>query len=182
MIPKLAQRAIHATIPCFAIAAASAAPVVAAASNGVEATRTAGLVRAHADYPTIASVAFGVIVAKLPQSFECRTTPCLFSGLTLQAAAGVGGGEVALGFGRLTGETGRGNWLIRRPYIGYGVRAAALRTWGEAALVPAGDTFLGVEGAFTVAQFGIRLGVFRRTETVQGEKDWRLFGGMGWGF
>ena len=45
-----------------------------------------------------------------------------------------------------------------------------------------GDTFLGVEGAMAVAQFGLRLGVFQRVATSDGENDWRVFGGLGWGF
>jgi hypothetical protein len=34
----------------------------------------------------------------------------------------------------------------------------------------------------SVAQFGMRLGLFRRVEPVAGQNDWRVFGGMGWGF
>jgi hypothetical protein len=33
-----------------------------------------------------------------------------------------------------------------------------------------------------IAQFGLRMGVFRRTEPVVGENDWRIFAGAGWGF
>jgi hypothetical protein len=62
------------------------------------------------------------------------------------------------------------------------VRAAAVRTWGASTLDPQGATYLGVEGAGVVAQFGMRLGVFRRVETVPGKKDWRVFGGAGWNF
>src|SRR5262245_43367181 len=117
----------------------------------------------------------------MPADFECKT-PCLFHGVTLQVSAGLGGGELALGYGSLVGESGRGDWLLRRVFMGYGVRAAAVRTWGESTLDPHGATFVGVEAGLVVAQFGLRIGVFRRTELVAGDEDWRIFGGAGWGF
>lgn len=157
------------------------APAFGADADGPGRSRTAGLLRVHWDYPAKASVGFGVIVAKLPSSFDCHTS-CLLRGLTVQGAAGLGAGELAIGYGSLIGETGRGDWLVRHPFIGYGVRAAAVRTWGASTLDPHGETYLGVEGAMAVAQFGLRIGVFRRTEFVFGEQDWRIFGGAGWGF
>jgi hypothetical protein len=156
-------------------------PAFGGEGDGPEKTRTAGLLRVHWDYPAKASLGFGVVVAKLPSSFECHTS-CLFHGLTVQGAAGLGGGEVAVGYASVIGETGRGDWLLRHAYVGYGVRAAAVRTWGASTLDPHGATYLGVEGAMVIAQFGLRIGVFRRTEPVVGEKDWRIFGGVGWGF
>ena len=176
---SLTRRLVPTTILCIAIAAA--VPGFAAEADGPETTRTAGLLRVHWDYPAKASLGFGVVVAKLPSSFGCRTA-CHFNGVTVQGAAGLGGGELAVGYGSLVGESGHGDWLLRRDFIGYGVRAAMVRTWGASTLAPDGDTFLGVEGAMVVAQFGFRLGVFRRVETVHGEKDWRVFGGAGWGF
>jgi hypothetical protein len=156
-------------------------PAFGAAEDGAETSRTAGLLRAHWDYPAKASLGFGVVVAKLPSSFECRTS-CLFHGATIQGAAGLGGGELAIGYGSLIGETGSGGWLIRRAFVGYGVRAAAVRTWGASTLDPHGETYVGVEGAVVIAQFGLRAGVFRRADPVVGEKDWRVFCGAGWGF
>ena len=152
------------------------------AEDASEASRTAGLLRVHWDYPAKASLGFGVIATRMPANFECKTA-CLFHGVTIQGAAGLGAGELALGYGSLVGETtGPGEWLLRRVYVGYGVRAAVVRTWGASTLDPSGATFLGVEGAMTVAQFGMRLGVFHRVEPVPGQGDWRVFGGAGWGF
>jgi hypothetical protein len=151
------------------------------AGDAPEASRTAGLIAAYWDYPTKASLGFGVVATRMPGNFECKTS-CLFHGVTFQTAAGLGGGELALGYGSLIGETGSGAWLLRRVFVGYGVRAAVLRTWGLSTLDSSGETFLGVEGAMTIAQFGMRLGVFHRVETVPGQSDWRVFGGAGWGF
>jgi hypothetical protein len=167
---------VRTIIACIVVAASAAgSPAFPLEADGPDTWRTAGLIRAHWDYPAQASVGFGVIVAKMPSSFDCRT-PCHFNGVTFQGSAGIGGGELAVGYGSLVGETGREDWLIRRSFIGYGVRAAAVRTWGTSTPDSEGDTFLGVEGAMAVAQFGLRLGVFH------GENDWRVFGGLGWGF
>jgi hypothetical protein len=131
-------------------------------------------------YPTQAALGFGTIVTKMPANFECAT-PCLFRGATIQGSAGAGGGELAIGYGSLVGETGRGRWLLRHVYVGYGVRAALLRTWGSSNLT-SGETYWGVEGAFTIAQFGLTLGAFLPTAPSDGPTSWRIFGGAGWGF
>ena len=55
--------------------------------------------------------------------------------------------------------TGRGRWVMRPPFVGYGVRAALERTWGSGASDAHGNTYVGLEGAFGVAQVGVRLGV-----------------------
>jgi hypothetical protein len=149
--------------------------------DAAEASRTGGLIGAGWTYPTKASVDFGMIATRMPASFECRT-PCRYHGVTVQGTAGLGGGELALGYGSLVGETGSGSWLLRRVFVGYGVRAAVVRTWGMSTLDPGGATFAGVEGAMTVAQFGVKLGIFRRVEPAPGQGDWRVFGGAGWGF
>jgi len=153
----------------------------ARADDGKPALRTGGLLRVHWDYPAKASLGFGVILARMPESFDCKTT-CQFRGATIQGAAGLGAGELAVGYGSLVGETGRGAWLIRHVYVGYGVRAVALRTWGSSTLDPEGSTFLGAEGAFTIAQFGVTLGAFRRLDPSPGDRSWRVMGGIGWGF
>ena len=180
VIVTLAQRASLAFVVALAVASQPYDTAVRA-DDGGSAFRTAGLLRAHWDYPARASIGFGMIAARMPANFECKTA-CLFRGVTFQAAAGLGAGELAVGYGSLIGETGRGTWLVRRAYVGYGVRAALVRTWGASTPYPAGTTFLGVEAAATVAQFGVRLGLFRQVEQTHGQKDWRLFGGAGWSF
>jgi hypothetical protein len=157
------------------------AGVAARAADAPDARRTGGLVRAQFGYPAQASLAFGVLVTKMPENFDCKTT-CLFRGATVQGSAGTGAGEIAVGYGSLVGETGRGSWLLRRVYIGYGIRAALVRTWGMSNLYPHGVTFWGLEGAFTVSQLSLTLGVFRPTSPLDDGHSWRIFGGAGWGF
>ena len=176
----MVRRATRTCVAGLVVLALSGAAAVRA-EDAAEAPRTAGILGAYWGYPTKASLDFGVIATKMPANFECKT-PCSFRGVTLQGAAGLGGGEFAVGYGSLIGETGRGRWLLRRVFVGYGVRAALVRTWGISTLDPDGATFVGIEGAMTVAQFGMRLGLFRRVEPVAGQYDWRVFGGAGWGF
>ena len=168
-------------LPVIVLGTVLAATPGVAAQDAAPAMRTAGLLRIHWDYPAMASVGFGVIAGSMPANFDCKT-PCHLDGVTVQGAAGLGGGELAVGYGNVVGESGRGDWLLRRVYVGYGVRAALLRTWGTSAPDPHGGTFLGVEGAATIAQFGVRLGVFRRVDPVSDRRDWRAFGGAGWNF
>jgi hypothetical protein len=176
LIDRVSRALFH-----VAVVLALSSATGARAGDAPEASRTAGLMAAYWDYPTKASLGFGVVATRMPATFECKT-PCLFHGVTFQVAAGLGGGELALGYGSLIGETGSGAWLLRRVFVGYGVRAAVVRTWGLSTLDPAGATFMGVEGAMTVAQFGVRLGVFHQIESARGQADWRIFGGAGWGF
>ena len=176
-ITPVSERSIRRALGGLVVLTAS----LVRAEDAAPTFRTNGLMRVHWDYPAKASLGFGVIAARIPANYGCKT-PCLFHGLTIQGAAGIGGLELAVGYGSFVGETGPGSWLIRRTFIGYGVRAAAVRTWGASPLDPHGATYLGVEAAGVVAQFGLRLGVFRRVETVPGKKDWRVFGGAGWNF
>ena len=177
----MAQRAEVRAFVCGLCLLVLSGTIWLSAEDSAEAPRTAGLIGAFWNYPTKATIGFGMIATRMPANFECHTA-CLFRGVTLQGSAGLGGGELALGYGSLMGETGRGNWLLRRAFVGYGVRASVVRTWGLSTLDPGGATFLGVEGAMTVAQFGIRLGVFHRVEPAAGQADWQVFGGAGWGF
>jgi hypothetical protein len=153
----------------------------ATAADAPPATRTGGLLRASWDYPTQATLGFGVVVTTMPANYDCKTT-CFYRGATIQGSAGTGGGELAIGYGSLVGETGHGDWLLRHVYVGYGVRMALLRTWGMSSLDPHGTTFWGVEGAFTVGQFSLTMGAFRPTAPDDDQRAWRIFGGAGWGF
>ena len=167
--------------------AAAAALIIAASGSAFadgdlpDARRSGGLIRAHWDYPAEASVGFGVIVTRMPGNFDCKTT-CNYRGATIQGSVGLGAGELAIGYGSVVGETGHGDWLLRRVFVGYGVRAALLRTWGESSLTPEGRTYWGVEGAFTLSQFNVMIGVFRPVSPSDDLRSWHVFGGAGWGF
>jgi hypothetical protein len=132
-------------------------------------------------YPQKLGGAIGAIVTRLPKDYDCTTT-CLLRGLTVQGTAGLGGGGVALGYGSLVGETGASLRFIRHPYVGWGARAAYLRTWRGSELEPGGANFLGAEAGVTIAQFNLVVGVFHILGPERPGQDWRVFGGAGWGF
>lgn len=132
-------------------------------------------------YPSQLAGSFGAIFTRLPVDYDCTTT-CLLRGLTVHGTAGLGAGGLAIGYGSLVGETGADRTFIRHAYVGWGARAAFLRTWGSATLHPEGASYLGVETAATIAQFGLTFGAFRRLGPDRPGADWRVFGSVGWGF
>jgi hypothetical protein len=143
--------------------------------------RVYGLARVHWDYPLELSGGSGVIFTRLPRDFDCTTT-CLMEGFTLQGALGTGGAEASFGYASIVAETGRSRAFLRHVYVGYGIRAAYVRTWGTSNLSPEGDDFVGVESAWTIAQFSMTLGVFRRVPASDPGDRTKVFAGLGWGF
>ena len=82
----------------------------------------------------------------------------------------------------IMGETGRTRSFLSDIYLAYGIKGALLRTWGGADLRPADQTFVGVEGDFTVIRVNFSLGVFRHVGSGNPDDDWIVTGGIGWGF
>jgi hypothetical protein len=132
-------------------------------------------------YPQKLAGTIGVIVTRLPADYDCATT-CLLRGMTFQANAGLAGGGLALGYGSLVGETGASRRFLRHPYVGWGARAAYLRTWRGSELDPGGASFLGGEAGVTIAQFSLVVGLFHPVGPDPSQGGWRVFGGAGWGF
>jgi hypothetical protein len=143
--------------------------------------RVYGLARVHWDYPLKLTGGSGIFVTSLPRDYDCTTT-CPMRGFTFQGAVGTGGGEASVGYASMVAETGRSRWFLRHVYVGYGVRAAYVRTWGASTLSPEGDDFLGLQTAFTIAQFSLTLGAFRRVPSDDPGSPTKVFGGIGWGF
>lgn len=81
--------------------------------------------------------------------------------------AGVGGGRVAVGLDN-TGEA----------RFGYALKAALLRTWIYSLEVDENQTFLGLEGAFSIKKLVVNVGGYRRIN--DGDDDW--LGSVGLGF
>lgn len=151
------------------------------AHEAEQSRRTYTLGRIQWSYPQKLAGTIGVIVTRLPKDYDCATT-CLLRGLTVQGTAGIGGGGLALGYGSLVGETGASRRFIRHPYVGWGARAAFLRTWRGSELTPGGADFLGAEAGVTIAQFNLVVGIFHTLGPDPPVQNWRVFGGAGWGF
>ena len=121
------------------------------------------------------------MVVRQPASYDC-TTVCQFRGWLFQAEPGLAGGQLSAGYAVVTGEKGRNKHFLSNVYVGYGVKGALLRTWGEANLDPPDQTLLGVEGDFTVIRVNFSLGVFRHVGSGEPDDRWLIAGGIGWGF
>lgn len=87
----------------------------------------------------------------------------------MQAEAGIGGGRLAVGLDN-TGEK----------TIGYGVKAAILRTWFEPIDVERDQTFLGVDIELSVKRLILNAGGYRRIS--DGDDDWIVSAGLGFVF
>ena len=143
--------------------------------------RAYGLARVHWDYPLGVSGGAGVLLTSLPRDFDCTTT-CPMRGFTIQGAVGLGGAEASVGWANMVAETGKSRRFLRHVYVGYGIRAAYVRTWGASNIDPGGDDFLGLQTAWTIAQFNVTFGVFRRVPATDPGDRTKVFAGMGWGF
>lgn len=100
----------------------------------------------------------------------------------VQLDIGLGGAELGVGYAYVVAMRPPGRPFLTEVYLGYGVRAALLRTWGRAPFDPATRNFAGLELAFSVAQVSFTLGYFRQISEGVGEVGGRWGGGMGWGF
>jgi len=143
--------------------------------------RVYALGRVQIDYPRRLTASSGFIVTRLPRDFDCTTT-CLIQGPTVHGTLGLSGAGLAVGYGSLVGETGASGSFLRHAFVGWGARAAYLRTWRGAWDAPEGADYAGVEAAATAAQFALTFGVYRHVGAGAPEADWRVFFGAGWGF
>ena len=137
--------------------------------------------RVRVGFPQRLSAATGWIFSRQPKHRDCRVV-CPFDGWTVQVEPGWSGGQLAVGYASIRGETGAGNRYIRNPYLGWGIKGALLRSWNGADLHPPDQTLLGVEGEFTVIQLNFSLSLFREIGPGPADDDWIVGGGFGWGF
>ena len=143
--------------------------------------RVVGLGRARLSHPQKLSGAIGAIVFRQPRSYDC-TAVCEFRGFLFQAEPGLAGGQLAAGYAVVMGEKGRFRHFLSDVFLAYGIKAALLRTWGDSRLTPSDQTFLGVEGDFTVIRIHFSLGVYRHMGSGTTDDPWLVSGGVGWGF
>ena len=143
--------------------------------------RFIGLTRARLSYPLKLSGAVGVMRVRQPRSFDCSTV-CDNHGYFAAIEPGISGIQASWGYAWLVGERKLNSTFLSDVYAGWGVRAAALRTWGKSAFDPPGQTFLGVEGDLTLTSANLSLGVFRGVDRDDEDREWIGMIGLGWGF
>jgi hypothetical protein len=123
----------------------------------------------------------GWMFARVESDFDCHTI-CDLRGPTLQIEPGLDGGQLSVGYARIFGETGHYDRFLVSPYLGIGLRGTVLRTWREGNLGPAGLTYLGIEGQFTVTKVSFTLGALWHAGGGNAAQGWAFSWGFGWGF
>ncbi len=143
--------------------------------------RSIGLWRVGFSIPSGATLAAGVMRARLPAANPCRLL-CSFRGPYAQAAAGANGMRLSLGYGRLWADlTGRGRF-VANAFMGMGVRASLVRTWNDPlGGTEAGATLAGPEIELSMAKINLSLGALRRLDGRHAG-DWLVTWGLGFGF
>jgi len=143
--------------------------------------RVVGMGRARVSYPQKFSVALGGIVSRQPKDYDCRTV-CVFRGFMMQAEPGLSGGQLSAGYAVVNGVMKPDTRTLSHVYVGYGIKGALLRTWGDSDLGPDNRTLAGVEGEFTFIGINVSLGLFRHVGSDDPDDPWVVTGGIGWGF
>jgi hypothetical protein len=143
--------------------------------------RRFGLLGLRLSYPQQVAGSVGAIWVRQPIDFDCSTV-CDFRGPIAQIEPGLAGARLAAGYAVLVGETGSNARYLRRVYVGLGIKGTLLRTWGNANVTPADQTFAGVEVSATVAQVNFRVGLLRSLSHTESGDRWLIAGGLGWGF
>jgi hypothetical protein len=185
--PKLLAALVSVALPLAgAWSSASAAEDPTVAPDAIVApphdeSHAVGLGRVRVGHPLGLSAGVGVLFARQPANYDCRSI-CDYRGLVLQAEPGVRGAQLSAGYAVVTGEKRREGFFLPHVYVGYGIRGALLRSWSNSPLEPSRQTLAGVEGAFTVAQFSFTLGLFHQIAGESATDPWLLAGGFGWGF
>jgi hypothetical protein len=151
-----------------------------AAEDGSE-RRFVGVGRARMSHPQVLSIGIGTMIVRQPADWPC-TAVCRYRGTLLQIEPGLGGAQASAGWATLMADRREGSTFLSRAYVGWGVKGAVLRTWGDAPLDPEDQTLIGVEGEFSVIGINFTLAVFRSLDESEGAEPWRLGGGLGWGF
>jgi len=154
-------------------------PPAAAGNPDGEVRVAVGTARVRAASPVGGAAAVGVVFARLPADWPCSTA-CDHRGFAVQAEAGTDGAGVSVGWASVIGRRFRTAPWVGHVYVGWGIRATAVRTWDGPLGEPAG-TRVGIEGAFTVAGASATLAVYRATAGPE-RGSWSVGGGLGWGF
>ena len=144
-------------------------------------SRVVGLSRFRVSYPQRVSGALGAMWVRQPTSYDCSAV-CDFKGPFVQAEPGLSGGQLSVGYAALKAEKRNNKHFLSRTFLGYGIRAALLRTWNDASLTPPDQTLLGVEADLSIIHINFSLAVFHHVGSGDPDDPWIVSGGIGVGF
>jgi len=150
-----------------------------AAEDADRETRLVVLQRVGWIHPSGPSGSLALMLARLEPNADCATL-CSLLGPYAQLDGGLAGGRLSIGYGQVLGELRRGR-LLTHAYLGFGVKATLLRTWGDPAGAPPATTYFGGTMEVAIAKVNLELGALRR---IQGRRDdrWLFTWGLGVGF
>lgn len=145
-------------------------------------TRIVTLARARVSVPQEVSGGLTWLRARVPEDYECGTV-CDFRGPLVGVEAGLGGIQLAAGYGIVVGEHGPDrDRFVPHVHVGMALKGAVLRTWNTAWGTPPDRTFVGAEASFTVSRTNFSLALFRQVRSSDPDARWMVSGGLGWGF
>lgn len=139
-----------------------------------------GIARVRYSYPQQLSVGFGVIIVNQPKDTDCSST-CMVHGWQFEIEPGLYGTQGSVGWGKLSGATGRTKRLMHTVYLAWAIRGVVMRTYGDFRFTPIPKTLAGVEGSFTIARLNFSVAVLHSVSSSAGD-DWLLSSGVGFGF
>ncbi len=138
------------------------------------------LTRVRWGYPLRFSAGIGAMLTTQPRTTECASA-CLLRGWHFEVEPGQYGIQGSIGWGRVTGATGRTQRWLNTANWGWAVRGAALRTWRWGPLGPTPQTLVGVEGNLSIVRLNFSAGVMHSLSS-QTDDGWVITGALGWGF
>jgi hypothetical protein len=139
-----------------------------------------GIARFRYSYPQQLSVGFGAMLVNQPKDTDCSST-CMVWGWQFEIEPGLYGTQASVGWGKLSGSTGRTKRLMHTIYLGWAVRGVVLRTYRDFRYTPLPKTLAGVEGSFTFARLNFSVGLLHSLSSGT-DKDWIISSGAGFGF
>jgi hypothetical protein len=139
-----------------------------------------GIARFRYSYPQQLSVGFGAMLVNQPEDTDCSST-CMVQGWQFEIEPGLYGTQGSVGWGKLSGTTGRTKRLMHTVYLGWAVRGVLMRTYRDFRYTPLPKTLAGIEGSFTFARLNFSLGLLHSLSSGTGN-DWIISLGAGFGF
>lgn len=151
------------------------------AEEDLAATRVVLPYRIALSHPQALSARLGALWSRQPTAFECTAT-CDYVGPLFQVDAGTGSAQLSAGYARVIAGQRRGGPLLSDVYVGFGVKGALLRTFGNTTRRYRDQTYVGLEGEFTITNLNFTVGAFRRVSDDATADRWLTVFGFGWGF
>lgn len=139
-----------------------------------------GIARFRYSYPQQLSAGFGAMFVNQPKDTDCSSS-CMVQGWQFEIEPGRYGIQGSVGWGKLVGETGQTERLMRTVHLGWAIRGVVLRTWGDFRFTPVAKTLVGIEGSFSFARLNFSLAILHKVSSGPGN-DWVVSSGAGFGF